>query len=218
MMWFGTALWPSLTLCTILYILDYYLTIAGARLYRRGARQILVMEGSYELNPRFQKDIDQLRWFSGGFVRALISLLAILSLIWWLAQQAEIPWLFTLYVGFFVGLELAIQRRHLQNLFMFRSIVKPGAAIGQITYTRALILKQSSFDMLVFALLFATLSFLTWSLFLLGGAFGCLSVAIKHAVLARKTQQTTPAAEDNSPDLRSSEMREPAGQESTARS
>jgi hypothetical protein len=207
MIWFGSALWPSLILCTILYVLDYYLTIAGARLYRAGARQIIIFEGSYELTPTFQADIDRLRWFSKRFAWALIRLLSIMSLTWWLTRLTEIPQLFTVYLGLFVGLQLAIQRRHLQNIFLFRAMMKPGAVSGQISYSRLLILKQSSFEMMVFGALFAALSLLTWNLFLLGGAFGCLLVAAKHAALAQKSQRSAAPAEDKTyPDLQPKEL------------
>ncbi len=194
MVWFGSALWPSLILCAVLYVLDYYLTIAGARLYRAGAQQIIIFEGSYELTPAYQNDIDELRWFSKRFIWSLIRMLAIVSLAWWLTTVAKIPQLFSLYLGLVVGLQLAVQKRHLQNLFLFRAIVKPGAANGQIKYSRALILRQSSLEMLVFTALFALLSFLTWNLFLLGCAIGCLSVAIRHLTLAGRLPQSATAA------------------------
>ena len=125
MLWFGGALWPILVLCAGLYILDYYLTIAGAKLYRAGAQQMIVYEGSYELTPQFQNDVDQLRLVSKRFIWALVRMLILLSLVWWLALQANIPQLLSAYLGVFVGVELAIQKRHLQNLFFFRAITQP---------------------------------------------------------------------------------------------
>jgi hypothetical protein len=191
-LWFAGTLWPSLAICAVLYILDYYLTITGARLYRNGAQRLITFEGSYELNPRFQHDVDQLRWVSRRFAWAMIRLLAIMSLIWWAAIKIGIPQIFSLYLGLFVGLQLAVQKRHLQNILLFRAITKPGAVQGQIKYSRCFMLRQSAVGMLLFAMIFGLLSFLLWNLFLLGGAIGCLSVAIRHLILAKKSAQSTP--------------------------
>jgi hypothetical protein len=193
MLWFGSTLWPSLAICAALYSLDYYLTIAGARLYRRGAQQIILFEGSYELNPRFQADVNQLRWVSKRFAWAMIRLLAVISLTWWVTVKIGIPQIFSLYLGLFVGLQLALQKRHLQNIFLFRVITKPGAVQGQIRYSRYFMLRQSAVGMLLFAMIFGLLSLLLWNLFVLGGAIGCLSVAIRHLILAKKSVPVVPA-------------------------
>jgi hypothetical protein len=193
MLWFGKSLWPSLTICAVLYVLDYYLTIIGARLYRAGAQQMIFYEGSYELTPRFQTDVDQLRWFSPRFVWSLVRLLATMSMAWWLTKIAEIPQLFSFYLGLFVVLQLAVQKRHLQNIFLFRTITKPGAVSGQIRYSRAFILRQSGLELLAFTALFGLLSLFIWNLFVLGGAVGCLSLSIRDFRLAKKSHQNTAA-------------------------
>ncbi|HEY6308974.1 MAG TPA: hypothetical protein VI488_21235 [Candidatus Angelobacter sp.] len=87
MLWFGNVLWPNLILCTVLYLLDYYLTIAGARVYRAGAQQTIIFEGSYELTPGYQRDVDQLRWVSRRFIWSLVRMLGLVSLTWWLTIQ-----------------------------------------------------------------------------------------------------------------------------------
>jgi hypothetical protein len=64
---FVDNLWVCLLTWLVLYISDYYLTIWGAHLYRSGAQEHIVYEGSYELTPQFQKDIDALKLFSLNF-------------------------------------------------------------------------------------------------------------------------------------------------------
>ena len=54
--WAGPLLW------VVLYSSDYYLTIACARMYQ--AQNVIVFEGSYEITPAFQSDVNALRLLS----------------------------------------------------------------------------------------------------------------------------------------------------------
>lgn len=54
---FLQSLWSTLVLWGVLYISDYALTVTCARLYRGGVNRNIVFEGSFELNPVFQKDM-----------------------------------------------------------------------------------------------------------------------------------------------------------------
>src|SRR6266702_4022884 len=155
MVWLSNSLWPGLVIWTLLYVSDYYLTIACARLYRAGVQEKLAFEGSYEITPYYQQDVDRLRCFSPRFVRALLLTLVLLSLMWWLAKQLEIPGPYSFLLGMYILLELAIHQRHLQNFFMFRAITKPDAVRGQIENSRPFMLRQSTVAMLTFAGLFA---------------------------------------------------------------
>jgi hypothetical protein len=62
--YFFESLWPGLAFWAVLYISDYYLTLTCARLYQRGVREKIEFEGSYEITPYFQADIDSLRAIS----------------------------------------------------------------------------------------------------------------------------------------------------------
>ena len=68
---FAGSLWPSLISLILLYISDYSLTVYCARLYQTRAKDKLVLEGSYELTPYYQRDVDSLRHFSPRFIFAL---------------------------------------------------------------------------------------------------------------------------------------------------
>ena len=58
--WLGPPVWACL------YVSDYFLTIACARLYR--AQDRIVFEGSYEITPIFQADVNALRRISPRFL------------------------------------------------------------------------------------------------------------------------------------------------------
>ena len=60
--------WPGVAVWIALYVSDYVLTVKCARLYKSGAHEKVVVEGSYELTAYFQRDIDSLRLFSPRFI------------------------------------------------------------------------------------------------------------------------------------------------------
>jgi len=179
-------LWPGLVAWSILYCSDYGLTIACARLYQAGARERIAFEGSYEITPYYQRDVNSLRLVSPRFVIALVLSLIWLSAMWWSATTASWPVMYSWALGAIVGIELAIHMRHFRNLFLFRAIVGTDQVRGRIEYARVLMLRASSFELLAFSGLFTVLVLFTRSSFAVGGAVSCLMVAVNHWMLARK--------------------------------
>jgi hypothetical protein len=59
------------------------------------------------------------------------------------------------------------------------------AAGGRLEYSRPLMLRLSSLELLTFSGLFAVLFLFTGSVFILGGVTTCLSLAVQHWRLAR---------------------------------
>ncbi len=64
--------------------------------------------------------------------------------------------------------------------------------LGRIEYRRITILQLSSLEMMTFTGIFLVLFVFTGSWFLLGGAIGCLSVAVKHSRLANMHNSAAP--------------------------
>ncbi len=75
-------LWFGLAVVTVLYVLDYQLSVIGVKWFRRGADAHYDMGGSYELNPPFEQDIDEERLFSKTHVIALVRIWIVLGLVW----------------------------------------------------------------------------------------------------------------------------------------
>ena len=80
-------LWLILPIWVLVYLSDYYLTILGARAYEAGAKEHLLFEGSYELTPTFQKDVDALRVFSPKFLRAVLLTSGFVAALWYLEKE-----------------------------------------------------------------------------------------------------------------------------------
>src|SRR5215207_6113340 len=106
-LWLARSPWIGVILWIILYISDYYLTIYSAR----GFREIghFRFEGSFELTPQYQKDIDELKPVSKRHIILLILYSLLIVCIWWLTKQIPFfPWTYMLYLGMFLLMEVAV--------------------------------------------------------------------------------------------------------------
>jgi hypothetical protein len=179
--------WPGIVLWSGLYCSDWLLTLTCARLYRMRVSDTIVFEGSYEITPLYQSDIDSLRGVSPRF---LIVLGVSALFLWWVWRDSE-SGLYAFVLGALVCVELVVHIRHLRNLFLFREIARKQSVRGRIEYKRDLLLFASSFEILSFAVLFIVVFAFSGSRFVLGGAIGSASLAVQHWMFARKHAAAT---------------------------
>jgi hypothetical protein len=177
--------WPAAAVWSLLYISDYALTMICARLYR--AQDTIVFEGSYELNPLFQRDVDSLRVVSPRFVFTLLLILGLLAFLWRLNEQSPAPELWQFVLGCLIIVQLAVHMRHVRNLFLFRSIKNTDLIRGRIAYARTLAFRISSVEWFAFSGLFLILFAFTQSWFILGGATACFFLGANRRRLARRS-------------------------------
>ena len=188
--WLGLLVWAAL------YTSDLVFTMTCARLYQQGAREFVVFEGSYEITPYYQNDVDRLRLFSPRFFAALAATSGLQALLWFLTMRTLVlPDFYLFAVGAMVLVELTIHVRHVRNLFLFRSLVAGEGITGHIEYPRPIMLRMSAIEIAAFAGLYAVLFVVTESWFLLGGAAACLSLAVNHLKLSRTHKQPAPVSE-----------------------
>lgn len=179
--WYGVICW------VILYISDYYLTIRSARGFREIDR--FRFEGSMELTPQFQKDVDNLRPVSRRHIIWLFASSLIMLLVWWITQLSiYMQWTYPLYLGMFLLMELAVHFRHFRNLAIIREIRKNGGVDGQITYRQWFSYRNSANELYITGTFFLLVALLEFSLFFLGGAIACYGTGFSHARLAKKTR------------------------------
>ena len=182
--WFGVILW------IILYISDYYLTIYSAR----GFKEIghFQFEGSFELTPQYQRDIDALNPISRLHVILLILYSLVIIAIWYLfVYFLGLPWAYLLYLGMFLLVEVAVHMRHFRNIFLIREIKKNGGASGQISYEKWFSYRVSAFELYLYFGLFLIVAALESSPFFLGGAIMCFGTGFKHNRLAKKAKSNS---------------------------
>lgn len=179
--------WTGLVAWVLIYTSDFALTIISARLYyRHNVSSKLVFEGSFELNPLFERDVNSLKFVSPRFL-LMLALSSTLIVVDWAVTVPDLANIYAFVLGGFICLELAIHVRHLTNLYLFASRSSTEQLRGQIEYARPLMLRMSSVQILCFATLFSVLFVFTGSWFAAGGAFVCFSVSAKNWRLARRS-------------------------------
>ena len=190
--WYGVILW------IILYISDYSLTITSAR----GFREIghFKFEGSFELTPQFQKDVDALKPVSKRHVILLFLINFLIVLLWLLTRLLPFfPWTYLFLLGIFLFMEVGIHLRHLRNISLIHEIRKGGGVEGQIFYHKSFSYRISALEFYMFSILFLVIAVLTYSPFFLGGAFACLAVGSNHNKLSQKTKANPSPAIESQP-------------------
>ncbi len=131
---FYVSPWPGLVLWSVLYVSDFFMTMTCARLYQQGARERIAFEGSYEITPYYQGDVDALRMVSPRFLLALVATCAIQAMLWYLSMRTGVlPQAYLFAVGMMVGVQLTIHVRHIRNLFLFRAVVAGDGITGRIS-------------------------------------------------------------------------------------
>jgi hypothetical protein len=178
--------WPAILLWAALFVSDMNLTMICARMYRNGVREHLVFEGSYELTPLYQRDVDAQRRFSPRFLLVLAMMCVLLGLLWTVTVGAGLALVaYEVVIGMVILLQLTIHVRHLRNYFLFRSILAGGAVNGRLEYARPVILANSATELFCFAILYTIVALMTANAFVAGGALACALVGVKHAQWSR---------------------------------
>ena len=196
--WLAASPWSGVLLWILLYSSDYYLTLYCAR----GFREIghIQFEGSFELTPQYQKDIDALKPVSRLHIALLIIYSLLILIVWWLTHLSlYLAWAYRLYLGMFLLLEVAVHIRHLRNAAIIREVRRNGGIEGKITYKTWFSYRISANDLYISATLFLLVAILTYSPFFFGGAIMCYGTGWKHARLARKAKRVPAQVAESNP-------------------
>jgi hypothetical protein len=189
------AWWPGPVIGCVLLWIDYALTILGARRYRARIAPMHRFEGSYELTPLYQSDVDRLRVFSWRVVGVGL-LLALLIRFVAVADESlqTYPAVYLFALGIVILREVPVFIRHFKNLFLARVIATEPRIEGSVFYPRTFTLRLSAFDIAAFAAVFLLWAAIAEDWMPLGGAFGCLGIAVQHWRLVRKQRAAVSAA------------------------
>jgi hypothetical protein len=182
---FLNNVWLAISLWFFLYLMDYLLTLKAARMYHTGASKHFKFAGGYELNPFFKEDIAGLRRFSLRFWLLLFFVGGLLLII----HSLDLPEVFAGVWGMFVGIQIAIHFRHIRNRVVFHHARDSEGMSGHIEYEHWLSLRLSSIDLFSFSLLFLFIFLFSGSVVMLGGAAGCLALALRHLIDSAKERK-----------------------------
>jgi hypothetical protein len=173
--WLAVVLWLLFCLC------DYYLTLIGNRLWMKYGQAHIEFEGSYELNPHHQKDVDALRWLSPRYL-VMLSLSALcLAFIRWLSDSLKVSEIFTAVIGCLLLTELTVIARHVENISRFTLMKEPGSIEGHIRSARWVDISLLARDYGYWALLFLILFCLTGSWLFVGGTLSGLLMFVRYS-------------------------------------
>lgn len=189
------AWWPGPVVACVLLWIDYALTILGARRFRTHIAPRHRFEGSYELTPLYQSDVDRLRVFSWRAV-GMGLLLALLILFVAVCDKSlqTYPAVYLFTLGIVILREVPVFIRHFKNLFIARAMATEPRIEGAISYPRTFTLRLSAFDFAAFTVVFLLWAAIAEDWMPLGGALGCLGIAVQHWKLARKHRAAVSAA------------------------
>jgi hypothetical protein len=184
-------IWLIVTFWVCIYCSDYYLTILGARLYRKYLSQSLAIEGSYELTPVFEKDIDALRLFSRAFYLRLVLSVFLIIALWWVnlllgaLLDKDLPIFIAVMGGLFLR-EAAVHMRHFRMITMAYWARDPSSFTGKLVQSRELSLKISAAEIASFAGLYFLIAWMMGSWAFFGGGIFCLVTALQQGWRSRR--------------------------------
>lgn len=193
--------WLSLAVWAVIYTSDYTLTIIGARLYQQ-ITPTFQIEGSYELTPVFQKDIDRLRVISPRF----IIFLCVYTFTLWMAHMAfvtsedKIPIAYEIWLGYLYLMEVLVHLRHFRNIVSFSLYKRPEGIERSIKIAKWLSYTASAWELGSFSVLFGLSFLFTGRWFFVGGVVSTLLIAYKHLQLAKKSKVSKPVDPSSIPD------------------
>lgn len=187
--WLTGSWWAPIMVWSAVYISDYAFSVYNARLYRSGAYNYYEFEGSLELTPQFQDDIDNLRWVSPRFIRAFLLSNIMVVGVWWLTiEWSEWPQVFRFVLGGMLLLEAVVHLRHLRLFVLFKQLATGQGVEGKIRQTQWIGYQASGWEFIAFAGLWLLLGIISSSWFILGGAFMNAITGIQHLRWGKKVR------------------------------
>jgi hypothetical protein len=169
---------PEIIILPILMFLDYFLTVLGAIQKEKKYSEHFKAQ-HYELNPIWQKQIAQKRWFNPRHILLTISISIVFA---YLIEFCDMSSFFIqgLFGCLFVSFGMLIGR-HLSNIMIFRYLAKrPQDVSGEVTMTHSLLLFTSAYQYLVVLIPIIFIAAFTPSPFVFGGLVGTILMIIVH--------------------------------------
>jgi hypothetical protein len=176
---------PIIIAVPVAMLLDYFLTILGARAASGVYRQHFIVT-HYEINPLWRKAVQKLRWFNPIHL-ALVCIVT--GAFVWLDRSTEsgsVDWL----TGLFFGVFALVLGRHFSNLLLFRYLNRHPAEIeGQVQFTQKLLVIMSLFNNVAVLPFVWLLAVLAPGPMTIGALVGVLAFCFAHLVWAGKRPQ-----------------------------
>jgi hypothetical protein len=179
--WLVAIVWGALS------VFDFVATMLYSKAYREFLSETVQYEHGVEMNPNFEKDVGQLRWFSPRYIITLLSVAMLLGVAGlWLPTN-----LFEALAGAALLLVLITDLRHIENLSMVWFLKSdPQGFKGKIEQSYKLSQRRVAVGGFNTGVLYFLIFLLTGRIFFAGGALISILYAIRHFLLSRRNFQT----------------------------
>lgn len=175
---------PEMLLLPVLMLCDYYLTVVGFVLYRKGYRNRVKID-QYELNPLWQASISKVRWFNPRHL-AIVALVT--GAVFFLVEYIDSP---PETVAFLFGVvfmaSAVLVSRHIANILFFTYAIRhPEQFSGEVHIGHEMTLKTSQCHVLAALLPLILIAVFVPSPFVIGSVVSVLMLLLVHSLWLRK--------------------------------
>jgi len=175
--WLVSLTWAALS------IFDFSATMVYSKAYRDFLSSTVQYERGVEMNPMFEKDVEQLRWFSPRYFILMLAVALLISLagMWFPVK------IFEMLAGTAILLVLVIDLRHIENLsFVWFLKSDPQGFKGKIEQSYKLSQRRVAVNAFNTGVLYLVVFLLTGRIFFVGGTIVSVLLAIRHFLLSRR--------------------------------
>jgi archaellum biogenesis protein FlaJ (TadC family) len=175
--------WLVAVLWGILSIFDFVATMLYSKAYREFLSASVQYEHGVEMNPVFEKDVQQLKWFSPRYI---ISMLSVAILIIFAGMWMSALW-FEALAGAALLLVFITDLRHIENLSVVWFLKSdPEGFKGKIEQSYKLSQRRVAIGTFNIGVLYLVVLLLTQRVFFLGGGVICILFALRHFLLSNR--------------------------------
>jgi hypothetical protein len=167
----------------VLSIFDFSATMLYSKAYRDFLSSTVRYERGVEMNPMFEKDVKQIRWFSPRYILLMLAVALLIGLagMWFPAKTFE------MLAGTAILLVLVIDLRHIENLsFVWFLKSDPQGFKGKIEQSYKLSQRRVAVNAFNTGVLYLIVFLLTSRIFFIGGTIVSVLLAIRHLLLSRR--------------------------------
>ena len=177
---------PEALLLPVMMFADYFLTVLGAIWSEKGYSKHFKIQ-HYELNPIWQKQIEEKKWFNP---RHIVLTLLLSALLIFLLERGDLP---ANFAGAVLGCVLVLYGmvlgRHFSNVLLFSHLIRrPDEISGQVALSHELVLSLSLYQMSIVVIPIALIVVFAPSAFASGGVAGVLLFLAINLGWLRKAQ------------------------------
>ena len=190
--------YPVILLLPVLMLLDYFGTLVGAVMIKKGYSDHFGME-HYEMNPVWQDSVAGSKWFNPRHLATTLAMtvgaIAILEL------TDHPTWLAHGFIGALLAIYALLVGRHLSNIITFRYVsLHPEEVSGTVHMAHPMLLTLSASQLAPVAIPLALIAALTTSAYVVGATIGIAGLFLSHSQWIRKARRTKPANAPETPE------------------